>query len=92
MLRGHDSKRLTGGAAQSRETQKLEQCDKTRWKKRLRKQGNGTEEAAEGAAYEPCSLGTQCTDLGPGRHKPLQLPVLVTAPKKTGFMSPGLGL
>lgn len=35
---------------------------------------------------------TRRTYLGPGRHKPLQLLVLVAALKWTGFMSPGLGL
>lgn len=35
---------------------------------------------------------TRRTYLGPGRHKPLQLLVLVAALKRTGFVSPGLGL
>ena len=34
----------------------------------------------------------RCTHLGPGRHKPLQLLVLVAAPEQTGLVSPGLGL
>lgn len=35
---------------------------------------------------------TRCTYLGPGRHKPLQLLVLVTALKRAGFMTSGFGL
>lgn len=35
---------------------------------------------------------TRCTYLRPGRHKPLQLLVLVAALKWTGFISPRLAL